>query len=96
MPRILREPEFATTRTVVSATGEVTEVELTAEEIAQREKDEAEVAADEAANGYKMRRFNEYPTVNEQMDMQYWDHKNGTTIWEDTLDAVKAAHPKPE
>lgn len=96
MPRILQEPEFASTRTVVSANGEVVEVELTAEELAQRDKDEAEVAADEAANGYKMRRFNEYPTLGDQFDMIYKDKLDGGTRHHDAIAAVKAAHPKPE
>ena len=49
-----------------------------------------------ASEDYIDQRLDSYPSLGEQMDMQYWDQKNGTTIWEDTLDAVKAAHPKPE
>jgi hypothetical protein len=30
------------------------------------------------------------------MDMQYWDSVNGTTTWQDAIDAVKAKYPKPE
>jgi hypothetical protein len=36
-----------------------------------------------------------YPSLAEQMDMQYWDSVNGTTVWADTIAAIKAAHPKP-
>ena len=37
-----------------------------------------------------------YPTIADQLDMQYWDAQNGTTTWADAIAAVKAAHPKPE
>jgi hypothetical protein len=26
--------------------------------------------------------------------MQYWDNINGTTVWQDTIDAIKAKYPK--
>lgn len=34
-----------------------------------------------------------YPTMAEQLDMQYWDNVNGTTTWADAIQAVKDAHP---
>jgi hypothetical protein len=37
----------------------------------------------------------EYPGIADQLDMLYWDKKNGTTIWEDTITEVKDANPKP-
>lgn len=36
-----------------------------------------------------------YPSVNEQLDMLYHDKLEGTTTWQDTITAVKEAHPKP-
>lgn len=36
-----------------------------------------------------------YPSIADQLDMQYWDAKNGTTTWADAIAAVKTAHPKP-
>lgn len=36
-----------------------------------------------------------YPPITEQLDMLYHDAKNGTTKWVETIEAVKAAHPKP-
>lgn len=36
-----------------------------------------------------------YPPEGEQLDMQYWDQKNGTTTWVDAITAVKEAFPKP-
>lgn len=41
-------------------------------------------------------RDRQYPSIAEQLDMQYWDSVNGTTVWADTIAAVKAANPKPE
>jgi hypothetical protein len=38
---------------------------------------------------------NIYPDIGDQLDMQYHDKKDGTTTWEDTIQAVKDAHPKP-
>ena len=36
-----------------------------------------------------------YPSISDQLDMQYHDKKDGTTTWEDAVQAVKDAHPKP-
>jgi len=35
-----------------------------------------------------------YPTIQEQLDMQYHDAVNGTTTWKDAIQAVKDANPK--
>ena len=37
-----------------------------------------------------------YPSIQDQLDMQYHDKKDGTTTWEDAIQAVKEAHPKPQ
>jgi hypothetical protein len=34
-----------------------------------------------------------YPSMAEQLDMQYWDGVNGTTIWADAIQAVKDQYP---
>ncbi len=36
-----------------------------------------------------------YPSIQDQLDMQYWDKVNGTTKWQDTIAKVKADTPKP-
>ncbi len=36
-----------------------------------------------------------YPPVAEQLDMMYHDNLNKTSVWMDTITAIKAAHPKP-
>ena len=51
--------------------------------------------AEYAAQAYARARAAAYPSIADQLDMQYWDQINGTTIWADTIAAVKAAHPKP-
>ena len=45
---------------------------------------------------YYRDRAEAYPTIADQMDMQYWDAENSTTTWKDAVEAVKAAYPKPE
>ena len=52
-----------------------------------------EVQAEYDANQYQRDRV--YPSIQEQLDMQYWDKVNGTTNWEDAIAKVKADTPKP-
>jgi hypothetical protein len=48
-----------------------------------------------AATKYQRDRAEEYPTLQDQLDMQYWDKKNGTTTWVDAIAKVKSDNPKP-
>ena len=41
-------------------------------------------------------RDRQYPSIQDQLDMQYWDRKNGTKTWEESIDKVKTDNPKPE
>ena len=50
---------------------------------------------DEQQNGYKTARQEAYRSVQDQLDMQYWDGVNGTTLWADHIAQVKADNPKP-
>jgi len=43
---------------------------------------------------YATLRQQEYPTIQEQEDMKYWDEINGTTVWRDTITAIKDKYPK--
>ena len=43
---------------------------------------------------YSTLRQQEYPSREEQLDMMYWDKVNGTTVWEDTIQAIKDKYPK--
>ena len=48
-----------------------------------------------AAVKYKSDRAKAYPSIQDQLDMQYWDKKNGTTTWVDAVAKVKSDNPKP-
>jgi hypothetical protein len=54
----------------------------------------AELQAEYEANQYQRDRAKSYPTIQEQLDMQYWDKINGTNNWQDAINAVKAKYPK--
>ena len=53
-----------------------------------------ELIAEYEANQYQRDRAKEYPSIQEQLDMQYWDKINGTNNWQDAINAVKAKYPK--
>ena len=44
---------------------------------------------------YDVAREYKYGPIGEQLDMQYWDEVNGTSVWKDHIAAVKTAHAKP-
>ena len=44
---------------------------------------------------YVVARKEEYKSIQEQLDMQYWDAVNGTTTWKDHIAQVKSNNPKP-
>lgn len=54
-----------------------------------------ELDAEYEATEYQRQREVAYPTIQQQLDMQYWDKVNGTTTWQDAINAVKAEYPKP-
>ena len=39
-------------------------------------------------------RDRQYPSIGDQLDMQYWDQVNGTTTWKDAVAKVKSDNPK--
>jgi hypothetical protein len=51
-----------------------------------------ELQADYDAKQYQRDRI--YPSIGEQLDMQYWDSVNGTTTWKDAVAKVKLDNPK--
>ena len=65
--------------------------------VVQSEIDAARTALNNeaAAVKYKKDRFDAYPSIEDQLDMQYWDKKNGTTTWVDAIAKVKSDNPKP-
>ena len=58
----------------------------------------ARKAIDDAAAAikYKSDRAAAFASVGDQLDMQYWDKKNGTSTWVDHVAKVKADNPKPQ
>jgi hypothetical protein len=55
---------------------------------------ETEAQAEEELQEFKNARATAYPSIQEQLDMQYWDKVNGTTNWEDAIAKVKSDIPK--
>jgi len=65
----------------------------------EKQPTEAEIDAEVArlqaeydANQYQ--RDRQYPSIGDQLDMQYWDQVNGTTTWKDAIAKVKSDNPK--
>ena len=44
---------------------------------------------------YQRDRVKEYPAITDQLDMLYHDKLDGTTTWQDAVQAVKDKYPKP-
>ena len=58
---------------------------------------ESDIDAKEAMttrDAYIEPRKKAYPSIQEQMDMQYHDAVNGTTTWKDAIEQVKTDNPK--
>jgi hypothetical protein len=59
-----------------------------------------EVATNIKENGgkspnYAQYRIDAYPSIGDQLDMQYHDSVDGTTTWADAIAAVKTKYAKP-
>ena len=52
--------------------------------------------ADYDSKKYQRDRAVAYPSIQEQLDMQYWDAVNGTKKWQEAVAKVKTDNPKPE
>lgn len=75
------------------------EYNATIDEWAQASFDQ-EVANDIITNGgestnYAQYRRDAYPSIADQLDMQYHDGVNSTTTWADAIAAVKTKYAKP-
>jgi hypothetical protein len=46
-------------------------------------------------NLFQRQRATDYPSLQDQADMQYWDSVNGTTTWLDAINEIKTRYPKP-
>jgi hypothetical protein len=52
----------------------------------------ARLKADYDAKEYQ--RLRKYPTIQDQLDMLYWDKVNNTSVWQDTIQSIKDQFPK--
>jgi hypothetical protein len=81
------------TRTEINVqTGEQRIIEVSPEEIAALQAAEQSRLA---AIPYTEKRRNEYPLIQDQLDLLYWDKVNGTNNWQTAIQAVKDKYPKP-
>jgi hypothetical protein len=62
--------------------------------LAQLDAFEAQANEVERINNIRSQRANNYPTLADQLDMQYWDKINGTNKWQQAINAVKQKYPK--
>jgi len=62
---------------------------------AQLDALETEAQAKEELQTILSTRATAYPSIQDQLDMQYWDSVNGTTTWKDAVAKVKSDNPKP-
>jgi hypothetical protein len=53
-----------------------------------------ELIAEYNSKKYQRDRVKDYPSIQEQLDMQYWDKINGTNKWQQAINAVKQKYPK--
>ena len=68
-----------------------TQTKPTEEEIVQKI---AELEYKKEVEVYKEQRAAEYPSIEDQQDMQFHDAVNGTTTWKDAIQSVKDKYPK--
>ena len=55
-----------------------------------------QMKSDHENKKYQRDRVEQYPSIEEQLDMQYHDLVNGTTTWKDAIAKVKTENPKSE
>ena len=56
---------------------------------------QAELQTDYDNKQYQRDRADAYPSIQDQLDMQYHDAVDGTTTWKDAIATVKSDIPKP-
>ena len=70
-------------------------MEFSEADYAQAKTDLGNSKWDEQQNGYKQARAEAYGSIQDQLDMMYWDEVNSTTTWKDHIAQVKSDNPKP-
>ena len=69
--------------------------EFTDAEYAQAKTDLGNSKWEAQQFGYIQARIEAYGSEADQLDMQYWDEVNSTTVWKDHVATVKSDNPKP-
>ena len=70
--------------------------EETISDYSQIDQEAERLQAEYDALQYQRDRASQYPSIQDQLDMQYHDLVDGTTTWKDSIAKVKADNPKPE
>ena len=60
----------------------------------EQERLQAEQEELEKTPLYQRQRLKEYGDLGDQLDMIYWDKKNGSNVWETHIDSIKSKYPK--
>ena len=63
--------------------------------IRAKTRDELDAEVKAKATEYIRRRAMAHLSISDQLDMQYWDKINDTTLWEDYVTSIKEQFPKP-
>jgi len=84
----------------VVSNGDIDNINWNSDDITQPSKADIEAKITEQKttydnNEYQRDRAVAYASIQDQLDMQYWDSVNGTTTWKDHIAQVKADNPKP-
>ena len=61
----------------------------------ETEPSESDITSKIAEIEVQEARRTSYASIQDQLDMQYWDNVNGTTTWKDHIAKVKSDNPKP-
>ena len=90
-------PEVTTVNTTVDGSNVARDKDWNLIELDETKIDEEEtkLQADYDSKQYQRDRATAYPSIQEQLDMQYWDAVNETTTWKDAVAKVKTDNPKP-
>jgi len=68
--------------------------EFSDDDYAQAKIDLGNSKWEEQQFGYIKARQEAYGSIQDQLDMQYWDNVNSTTTWKDHIAKVKSDNPK--
>ena len=85
----------------VVSNGDIDNINWNSDDITQPSKADIEAKIAEQKTeydnlAYARARAVAYKSIQDQLDMQYWDNVNSTTTWKDHIAKVKSDNPKPE